>query len=171
MRDTLKEKDVTVKTNGQGYILTIGKREPEKLSPYEAEELFCQLLKTLPGIQERIALAWDQRHDPWIKLIGYYGLGEGDELVINRWKGEVYVGEELTFYTAGFMQKDEVVKVLREMYGKELIVRKEVSYEASRKMAVKEKVLKQATAYAKSKGVTLEDLWAEVAKLKGAGQL
>ena len=169
MKDQLRARDITVKMNGVGFIVEIGDRS-ERLMPVEAESLFEQLLKTLPGISNRVELAWNHRHDPWIKLIGYYAL-EGDEIKVKNWKGEVYICGERAFYTKGFMEKDEAADELRRLYGKDLLVRKEEVYEVSKKKAEEQLTIKKATEYAAANGMTLDELWKEAMNKRKAGEI
>lgn len=167
---TALNRDIKLKQNGQGYILAIGKKEV-RLSYDETEDLFCVLLKGLPCVENGIELAWEHRHKPRIKLIGYYGVDENDEISVCNWIGEVRILNKVAFRTHRFKPKEEVIRVLREEYGENTPIVKEEIYEASRKTAENELVYKQAEAYCRANDITMAELWAEIQREKKKGEL
>lgn len=162
-RDAMKVRDVMVKKNGVGFIVQVGERS-EGLSPYEAELLMTELFKRLPHVPERIALAWDVRHEPWIKLIGMYGI-EGDEVVVNRWIAEVWFDETCSFRVKPRERRELALEEACSLYGRDLVVKEEVIYEPTRKVAEEKLVWKKAEEFCKANNMTMAELMKEAARL------
>ena len=176
-QDPTTVKDVTVKSNGKGWVVQLG-TQTARLSQRECELLFQELLKKLPNIPDGVHLAWKLRHDPWIRLRGFYGVqvladdtGKRHyDLQVCQWQAEVLYGNTRAYYTKPMETKEAAVALVTGMYG-EMLVKEEVVYEASKKIAQNKLTMMQAQDYCDAHGITMQELWQQVSAAKRKGEL
>lgn len=156
--DSTKTRDIDVKPNGLGYIVQLGSKT-EKLTPYEAEQLFESLLKTLPGIVDGVELAWRQRNEPIIQVRAFYGVSENNEIVLNRYIAEAMLHGKAIARQPVHSSYEAAVTAMRKSFGRALRAEPAQVFEASRKIAEQQRTMKLAAEYCKSRGITMDELW------------
>lgn len=163
MVKNIELRDVEVKRNGVGYLLEVGTRTT-RITPTEVERLMESILKVHPGVTDGVKAAWDNRHNPVIEVSEFMGL-VGKEIIPVAYQATVIMGNvELTHMrTKKHEHPEDAVLEMQWAWGKVLHVLPEFNrLNASSKQAKNDLITLKAEAFCREKGITMEELWAQV---------
>jgi hypothetical protein len=154
-RKEYRQQGARVITIPRGLSLIVGDQR-FAINYTQAEGLFESLLKVLP-IPNRIDLAWQQRYEPTIQIRTFYDYIE-DEVQASGYQAELLVLDNIVFRTKIWPELPEAVAKANEWYGRTLRHVHTFDCPGSRERAKTKMIFAKAEEYAKSQGITLEEL-------------
>jgi hypothetical protein len=151
---------VLVRPEKGQLILSIGKEE-SKISYAEAAGLMESLLKHLPGVPNKIELAWSVRHSPTctIMVLHYY-IKDQQKIIPTKFRAILSIDGYTICQSKLCPSIEEAEDHLALVYGSsEWDVTLYQDCLISYKKAEDEQVYHQAELYCEQEGITMAELW------------
>lgn len=130
-----KDRDVRLKLNGEGYVLSI-QEETFKLTPGEARSLLTTLLHTMPEVPDGVNIAHEIRCGPRLIIERHWSARE-DTISQNKFRAVVYVMNRKVDRTALCDSPEEARALASERYGKDLTIAATMDAPGARQAATK----------------------------------
>ena len=155
-------KQIRVLRNGRGWVLETGKSK-ERINLVQVNALMESILKTHPAVPRGIDLAWNNRHGPKAQIYSVYGV-VGREVKVTEYRIEVLILDEVAGRVKNYPSVELVIAGLTEAWGDDVDVLPEFEADlVSKKLAENELVFLQAEDYCKEQGITIQELFSQIA--------